>query len=41
MSVPAFLDATEPLIAPLDTYFDKVFVMCEDEVGHSAALSQL
>ena len=33
MSVPAFLAATEPLIAPLDAFFDKVFVMCEDEVS--------
>lgn len=32
MSVPAFLAAAEPLIMPLDAYFDKVFVMCEDEV---------
>lgn len=33
MSVPAFLAAAEPLIAPLDAYFDKVFVMCDDEVS--------
>ena len=29
MSVPAFLAATEPLIAPLDSYFERVFVMCD------------
>lgn len=33
MSVPAFLAAAEPLTAPLDAFFDKVFVMCEDEVS--------
>ena len=33
MSVPAFLAAAEPLIMPLDAYFEKVFVMCEDEVS--------
>ena len=32
MPVPAFLAAAEPLIAPLDAFFDKVFVMCDDEV---------
>jgi glycyl-tRNA synthetase len=31
MSVPAFLEAAEALVAPLDSYFDKVFVMCEEE----------
>lgn len=36
MSVPAFLAATEPLIAPLDAYFEKVFVMCEDAVSTRA-----
>jgi glycyl-tRNA synthetase len=37
MDVPAFLVATEQLIAPLDAFFDKVFVMCEDEVRRGAA----
>lgn len=32
MPVAGFLSAAEPLIAPLDAYFDKVFVMCDDEV---------
>ncbi|KAI3427953.1 hypothetical protein D9Q98_006343 [Chlorella vulgaris] len=41
MSVPAFLDATEPLIAPLDAYFDKVFVMCEDEAVRQNRLAML
>ena len=35
MGVPGFLAAAEPLIAPLDAYFDKVFVMCEDQVRRS------
>lgn len=33
MPVPDFLAAAEPLIAPLDAYFDKVFVMCDNEVS--------
>ncbi len=33
MSVPDFLAAVEPLIAPLDSFFDAVFVMCEEQVG--------
>lgn len=32
MGVPGFLATAEPLIAPLDAFFDKVFVMCEDQV---------
>jgi glycyl-tRNA synthetase len=30
-SVGSWLDAVEPLVAPIDAFFDKVFVMCEDE----------
>ncbi|PSC72381.1 Glycine-tRNA ligase chloroplastic mitochondrial [Micractinium conductrix] len=41
MSVPAFLAAAEPLIAPLDSYFDKVFVMCEDEAVRRNRLALL
>ena len=33
MSVPAFLAAAEGLITPLDAYFEKVFVMCDNEVS--------
>jgi glycyl-tRNA synthetase len=29
--VDEFLEAAQALAAPLDTYFEKVFVMCEDE----------
>ena len=31
MAVGDFLAAAEGLVSPLDAYFDKVFVMCEDE----------
>lgn len=31
MTVAEFLVATEALVDPLDAYFEKVFVMCEDE----------
>ncbi|PRW56476.1 Glycine-tRNA ligase chloroplastic mitochondrial [Chlorella sorokiniana] len=41
MSVPAFLAATEPLITPLDAFFDKVFVMCEDEAVRQNRLALL
>lgn len=41
MSVADFLAATEPLIAPLDAYFDKVFVMCEDEAKRRGRLALL
>jgi glycyl-tRNA synthetase len=30
-SVQQWLDAVHPLVAPIDAFFDKVFVMCEDE----------
>lgn len=30
-SVEEFLAAAAPLAAPVEAYFDKVFVMCEDE----------
>ena len=31
MSVPEFLAATAALVAPVDAYFDKVFVMTDNE----------
>lgn len=30
-SVEQWLAAVQPLVAPIDAFFDKVFVMCEDE----------
>lgn len=39
MPVPAFLAAAEPLIAPLDAFFDKVFVMCEEQVGWGSGVA--
>ncbi len=41
MSVGDFLSATEALIAPVDAFFDKVFVMCEDEALRRTRLSLL
>jgi glycyl-tRNA synthetase len=41
MGVPAFLAATQPLITPLDAYFDKVFVMCEEEAVRQGRLALL
>jgi len=31
MALPAFLAACAPLASPIDAYFEKVFVMAEDE----------
>jgi len=31
MSVQEWLQAVEPLVEPIDSFFDSVFVMCEDE----------
>ena len=31
MSIPEFLAATAELVEPVDAYFDKVFVMTDDE----------
>jgi glycyl-tRNA synthetase len=31
MSIGEFLEVVQPLVAPIDAFFDKVFVMCEDE----------
>lgn len=41
MSVRDFLAAAESLIAPLDGYFEKVFVMCDDEVKRQGRLALL
>lgn len=41
MSVDEFLRATEGLIVPLDGYFDKVFVMCDDEEKRKGRLALL
>lgn len=41
MPVPDFLAAAEPLIAPLDAYFDKVFVMCDNEAVRQNRLAML
>ncbi|EFN58140.1 hypothetical protein CHLNCDRAFT_141905 [Chlorella variabilis] len=41
MPVPAFLAAAEPLIAPLDAFFDKVFVMCEEQAVRQNRLALL
>jgi glycyl-tRNA synthetase len=30
-SVEQWLAAVQPLVAPIDAFFDKVFVMCDDE----------
>jgi len=38
-SVRDFVDAFEPLIAPIDTFFDKVFVMAEDETVRANRLA--
>jgi glycyl-tRNA synthetase len=40
-SVAQFLDAAEPLVAPLDAYLDKVFVMCDDEARRRGRLALL
>lgn len=39
MPVGEFLAAAEPLVSPLDAYFDKVFVMCEDEAVRRGRLA--
>jgi len=41
MSVPDFLAATNPLIAPVDAFFDKVFVMAEDPAVRANRLALL
>ena len=39
--MPAFLAACEGLVAPIDAYFDKVFVMAEDEGVRRSRLALL
>ena len=41
MSVGEFLSAAEALIVPLDGYFEKVFVMCDDEAKRQGRLALL
>ncbi|KAG7672971.1 putative Glycine--tRNA ligase, chloroplastic/mitochondrial 2 [Nannochloris sp. 'desiccata'] len=41
MSVGEFLTAAEALIVPLDGYFEKVFVMCDDEAKRQCRLALL
>ncbi|GAB4813228.1 hypothetical protein N2152v2_000274 [Parachlorella kessleri] len=41
MSVHAFLEATEGLTQPLDAYFEKVFVMCDDAEVRQSRLALL
>ncbi|KAG1677161.1 hypothetical protein FOA52_000967 [Chlamydomonas sp. UWO 241] len=41
MAVPDFLDACEALCAPIDAFFDKVFVMCDDEAVRANRLALL
>lgn len=40
-SVEQWLAATQPLVAPIDAFFDKVFVMCEDEKVRNNRLALL
>jgi glycyl-tRNA synthetase beta subunit len=40
-SVPTFLAACEALVAPIDGYFEKVFVMAEDEAVRRSRLALL
>ena len=40
-SVPAFLTAAEQLLEPVDAFFDKVFVMTEDEAVRRNRLALL
>lgn len=41
MSIPQFVTAAEALITPLDAYFDKVFVMCEEQDVRQSRLALL
>mmetsp|Transcript_20995 Transcript_20995/g.46001 ORF Transcript_20995/g.46001 Transcript_20995/m.46001 type:complete len:1090 (-) Transcript_20995:488-3757(-) len=41
MSIPDFLEACEPLNQPIDAFFDKVFVMCDDEAVRNNRLALL
>eukprot|EP00798_Chlamydomonas_sp_ICE-L_P032510 gene32510-17216_t len=41
MSMAEFLAACEPLAAPIDAFFEKVFVMCEDEAVRKNRLAFL
>lgn len=40
-SVEQWLVAVQPLVAPIDAFFDKVFVMCEDEKVRNNRLALL
>lgn len=40
-SVQEWLAAVQPLVAPIDAFFDKVFVMCEDEKVRTNRLALL
>lgn len=40
-SVEQWLAAVQPLVAPIDAFFDKVFVMCEDEKVRNNRLALL
>lgn len=40
-SVQQWLAAVQPLVAPIDAFFDKVFVMCEDELVRDNRLALL
>jgi len=40
-SVDQWLSSVQPLVAPIDAFFDKVFVMCEDEKVRNNRLALL
>jgi glycyl-tRNA synthetase len=40
-SVEQWLAAVQPLVAPIDAFFDKVFVMCEDDSVRNNRLALL